>query len=701
MLNNCGFYETNGVANTAHGFSAQNDNQVKFTGTPKQNPTVFSGTFYSKAGLNWAPGSADYTFVCSNAVSATTGQIIVEKGTVKLVTGASFTALSKLDVAAGATFDVEEGSGANFHADALTLGNATAKLKLGTGVTLTMGTATLNGNPLPHGTYTADGADGTRTAGWIEGAGSVVVENGPDSMDAWSGGGADNLATTDANWESGAAPDITAGDLVATFAKGGTAAELPAGTAAAFDGIVLDSANLGGNAFAFTAGSGATAAIGVSAITAIAAPAATTWTMGWPITVAGGAQTWNIGTNNTVKINAPISGDQDLTIAGSGTVELNVTSTHSGALTLDSGTFKVTADNALGAASRTVRYVFDAANLEIPNDVTIDSPIFGTWTTNDRTSNGIKVAGGANVVFNGLVQYYSQGCVNVGAGGTGTFKKGLEVTVNGMAGFLHLPGNGTVIITNTPMTVQQRTTTASGSTATLDLRVTGNRLSVDSRYWCEFPSGTLVTRVANAIADRLSLSLGANGTFDLDGHDQTINGLFAKAAGAKVVSSRPATLTVKRSYDSEAYNQTGYGDTNRVDNTLFVGQVNLKKTGSFPYEMGAASSSTGTLKVVQGELRLSGSWANCTNMVAEGGAFVVKNVNAFGAEPNVEVDVTTGAKLKLDYTGCIDCAAFRLDGTKLYGTLGAPGSGADNQYSWISGTGLMRAMPKGLTVIFR
>ena len=175
---------------------------------------------------------------------------------------------------------MEEGSGANFHADALTLGNATAKLNLGTDVTLTMGTATLNGNPLPHGTYTADGANGTRTAAWIEGVGSVVVENGPDSIDVWSGGGADNLATTDANWESGAAPDITAGDLVATFAKGGTVAELPAGTAAAFEGIVLDSANLGGNAFAFTAGSGASASIGVSALTAIAAPAAATWTDG-------------------------------------------------------------------------------------------------------------------------------------------------------------------------------------------------------------------------------------------------------------------------------------------------------------------------------------------------------------------------------------------------------------------------------------
>ena len=290
VLNNAGFYETNGVNNAAHGFSSPKDKQVKFTGTPKQNPTVFSGTFYSKAGLYWSPGSADYVFVCSNAVSATTGQMIVGKGTVKLVTGASFTALSKLTISAGATFEVEEGAGANFHADNMALANATAKVKVGTGVSLEMSAATLNGNALPRGTYSSDGANDTRRAAWIEGAGTVVVVNGPDNIDTWSGAGADDLTSTDDNWESGSAPDVTAGDLLATFATGGTAAELPAGTAAAFDGLVLDAATLGGNSFAFTAGSGATATIGGSGISVLAAAAATTWTMGWPITVTGGAQ---------------------------------------------------------------------------------------------------------------------------------------------------------------------------------------------------------------------------------------------------------------------------------------------------------------------------------------------------------------------------------------------------------------------------
>ena len=80
------------------------------------------------------------------------------------MTGASFTALSRLNLAAGAVFEVEEGSGANFHADNMTLADATAQLKLATGVSLEIGAATLHGNAMQAGTYSADGANGTRRA---------------------------------------------------------------------------------------------------------------------------------------------------------------------------------------------------------------------------------------------------------------------------------------------------------------------------------------------------------------------------------------------------------------------------------------------------------------------------------------------------------------------------------------------------------
>ena len=254
-----------------------------------------------------------------------------------------------------------------------------------------------------------------------------------EHIDTWCGGGSDNFATTDANWESGEAPDITSNDLLAIFATGGSEALLPAGTAAAFAGIVLDGAKLDGDRFEFTAGSGATATIGECALTVSNAPSATTWTIHWPLTLRDFAQTWTIGANNTVEFDAPIDGEQDLVFAGSGTAKLNASSTRSG-----------------------------------------------------------------------------------------------------------------------------------------------------------------------------------------------------------------------------------------------------------------------LLKVTSGTLWIDASWENCTNLVLAGGTFVVKNGNAFGDEgrapgeaPKVQVEVTSGASLVLHYGGQIDCSAFRVDGVSLRGTIGSPGSGADNEYAWISGPGLM------------
>ena len=159
-----------------------------------------------------------------------------------------------------------------------------------------------------------------------------------ENLDTWCGGGADGLTSTDENWESGSAPDITSNDLLAIFATGGSEALLPAGTAAAFAGIVLDGANLGGNRFEFTAGSGATATIGECALTVSNAPSAITWSIRWPITLKDFPQTWTIGRNNTVEFNERIDGEQDLVFAGSGTAKLNADSTRSGLLKVTSGT---------------------------------------------------------------------------------------------------------------------------------------------------------------------------------------------------------------------------------------------------------------------------------------------------------------------------------------------------------------------------
>ena len=514
-----------------------------------------------------------------------------------------------------------------------------------------------------------------------------------DNFDTWCGGGADNLTSTDENWESGCAPDVTAGDLLAVFAKGGSEALLPAGTAAAFAGIVLDGANLGGNRFTFTAGSGATATIGECALTVSNAPSATTWTIRWPLTLTDGAQTWNVGENNTVEFDAPIGGDQDLVFAGSGTVELNAGNAHSGSLLFDSGTFTITASGALGSSSRAARYYYDRASLAFNGDLTIDPPIDGTYLSSpNATAGGLKITMGSDVTFNGRVHSSTYMWMTVGPGGMATFENGLGVGANAMLGHLSLDGGGTVVVRNVAADMGGKTMVNGGTT--LDVCVAGNQLNAGDAFWTEINDGTLVTRVADALADGSMVYLGSSGVFDLDGHDQSVSAQHG-IAGAKVASSRPATLTILGDQDGNAHDSQ-YGGAGRTNRTAFVGQVNLTKLGSVQQTLAAASTSTGTLKVASGTLSLVGSWENCTNLVVAGGTFAAKNANAFGddlrapgAKPKLEVDVASGASLVLDYDGQIDCSAFRVDGVSLRGTIGAPGSGADNEYAWISGPGLM------------
>ena len=703
-INNGGILETNGVNNTAHGITSPRDYQLALTGTPKYNPMVFSGQFYSKAGLRWSPSSSDCVFVCSNAVSATTGSLIVEKGTVKLVTGASFTALSRLNVAAGAVFQVDAGAGTDFHADALTLGDATAKVVVGENVSLEMGAAVLNGAALSPGTYTADGANGTRTAAWIEGEGQVAVLTGPANSGTWSGGGTDTLATTDDNWAGGTAPDLTAGDLLATFATGGTAAALPAGLAAAFDGIVLNNTS-GGPSFAFTAGSGASATVGASGLSAIAAATATAWSFGWPMTLTE-AQTWTVAAGNTLKIEAPWGGSQALTLDNAGRVEFNAPSTHSGALTLPNGTYRAAADNALGTAARTVEFHHDVAKLYFGGTCTLDSPIHsGKRVATAGPASSLLLEDGADVTFNGLVAVNSNWAMTVPAGSRATFRKGCATYTDGMEGFIYLRGGGTIVVTNASMSAGQCFFVLSNNPVTLDLWSTGN-ISGTVTYWSEIHAGRINAHVANAFNTGVLLYM-TDSTLDLGGYDQNVR-LFQGTATSTVTSERPAQLCVACSVERAGQTSTG-GDSNRVCMASFTGCAGLTKLGSYPFALGAVSSTTGRLEVASGILTMNAAavWPNCTNVVVSGGTFAVKNANAFGApaqgeRPKLELDVAaSGATLDLDYTGRIDCKELRVAGVKRYGTFGATGSGAENEVAWITGTGTVRALPSGTVISLR
>jgi len=702
-LNNSAIIETNGVANTGHGiFDNDRGRQLAFTGTPKVNPMVFSGTFYGGAGLRWSPNAASYVFVCSNAVSATTGKLSVEKGTVKLVTGASFTALSELAVSAGAVFEVEAGSGADFHATGLTLGDATAQLNLGAGVTVAVTSATLKGKALSPGTYAAEAGENVKKAAWITGAGTVTVAEGPAASFTWQGGaaGGNSVYLAD-NWTDGGEPDLSSGTLLATFAEGGAEAAIPADRAASFSGLILDNAT-GGNAFAFMAGDGASATVGVNGITA-ASSAATAWNMQWPLVFAG-AQTLALGANDTLTLAGGFAGADALTVDGAGTLVLSAPATHTGALDFKKGTVRALASGALGAGSRTVTFDFNNTTLSIGGtDTVIPCALNGGNTGSDTSLKGLTVEADSHVTFQKQVYLIADHMFKVEAGATAVLAGNYRSGSTGMNGHMSVRGSGTIVVTNGTIYLPFAIYTPSGDKVDFEFWSTGNRFNANRYYnWSTF-SGRLTTRVANALDSNNWIQLSSNqAVFDLDGHDQSIM-WFHACAGSRVTSATPATLTVTSGISAEYQDTTSAGDSNRVDLAVFEGAVNFKKTGPVKHTFGATSTSTGSVTVTQGILlfNASGKWPNATEMKVEGGVLSLKNAEALGT--GTVWRVNSSARVELFNAGQTNvCERLYVDGhRKVGGLYGATGSGAPREADWITGPGLLKVAEHGLTVMLK
>jgi len=699
-LQNGALFETNGVANTTHGVTSDYDKQIVFTGTPPMNPMVFSGTWYRGAGFKWNPGSASFVFVCSNAVSATTGRVDVAKGVVKLVTGASFTALESLSVSAGAEFRVEADSGSGFFAKTLALGDGTAKVYAAEGVTLTFTSGTLSGAPLKQGTYTADGANGTRTAAWLTGGGSVTVQTGPSDTAAWVGGGAgDTSVYTAANWAEGL-PDFVRGELFATFAASGTSALLPVtNVPPVFAGLALQ------NGFTFEAASGALPAkLGASGVAIADAASATAYTMGWPLELAAG-QTWSVGAKNTLNLNAPLSGAGALTIANGGTVNLGTTTDYAAALTLAGGaakgTYNITGRNALGAGATPVAYASDRVNFTFAA-CTNERPLAGTYQLAD---DGITYTfpAGTTAEFRGKVSADGNMTLSAGASATAVCRGGLQLAGGGGCN-LYLAGTGRIEIRENPinLTGGGNIIINSGNNPVLDLHVSWCRIS--NTFWTEWRGGTVNAYVNNAWQSATRLVLAAPATVDLHGTAQT---LLAFAGSGTVKSDEPAQwrLSLTSNFNVD------YGGNGRTNTTVFAGNVSLFKTGEYPFAVDVASTSTGAVQVAGGDLMFcaNGSWPNCTNVTVSGGSLTLKNANAFGdlsrgerEKPKALWNLSSGTTVNLDYTGRIKCTAVLVDGaTTDGGTHGAVGSGADHEYAFFAGTGLLYVTRKGTAIFVR
>lgn len=694
-----GITETPGTSN--HTISADGDlKNIVFKETPRFNPMVFSGRFVNGAGLTWMPSNANYSFVCSNAVSDTNGRILVEKGTVKLVDGASFSSLSEISVADGAVFEVADDAGAGLHSETLVVGGASARVKLGDGVVLAVNTATFAGRALSPGHYAAEEGAGVKQVAWIEGAGIVTVNEGPAASATWGGGETNTSVEMAGNWVDGTVPDFASGDLLATFANGGTCAHLSG--AATFSGIALAN-DFDGNEFVFEADAGARATInstGVNAAPLLNGPS-TTWTMSWPL-VAGVDQGWVIGTNNTFELNGGISGDATVTVQNAGSFHLNSVSLLTGALDICGGNVRVSVSDAFGPADKTVALHHDNTKYTFAGDIKFDSPIYGSDVIRD-VNPFMAIEPRSHVTFNGNFGWKGNGAINFGTDSVTVFNGGLRFTTDGMDGKLHPRGSGTMIVSNSNISTCQTVEGASGHPVTIVLCSQWNVLNSDS-YWTKIPAGRLVTHVANAVQKNTRLDIsGGNTTFDLCGNDQEVLAIHTSAQ-SKITSDAPATLKVSATQNGNTSMHGDMGGENRVNRATFSGYVSFLKAGTYPHAFGAVSTTTGSVEVVAGTVKFTSAaaWPNATEVRVNGGTLHLQNAVPFGKETVWKVTTGTAPVMSLDFDGITRCAKLVLNGNRLQGGLyGSIGSGAKHEVDWITGTGLLHVISDGTTIIFR
>ena len=707
-LKDAAIIETNGVANTAHGINCFWNRQIIFTGTPKVNPMVFSGTFYGGAGLQWNPSSAASVFVCSNAVSATTGRVDVVTGAVRLVTGASFTALESLSVGSGATFAVEDGSGANFRAGTLTLANDSV-LAVSNGVTLTFHDGSLGGLALPSGRFTATGAPGTQAASWIVGDGEVVVETGVSGQAVWTGGGDDASVFTTANWL--ATPDLDSGESLGVFANGGTTAAIPSGRTVKFSGLYLK----GG--FAFTAGDGAVAEIGVNGLSSadLETSAAATYEMGWPLKPTA-AQTWTVGANNALNLTAPLSGDGAVTVNGAGAVSLSVSSPDfTGALDFAAGEVRVTGDNALGTGSTPVRYRCDLAKMSFGSG-SESRPISGYYVAANTDANTVAFDADSEITFKGLFQNNGHVTFAAGDGAKLHFDGGLATTTGGGDDPLTLKGRALFDCMKGRLMVGGSLTIPAGQKdVTVELGQPANGIA--AVFWAKVHAGRInchvtgaITNIAaNARTQRLLLDT-RDSVLDLGGCDQFLTSLGgpeeagAGKLGGIITSDGPAILHLV----SDNAEPTYFGGLERVVKIQFAGNAGISKeegTGSTasncPLILGDENTSTGLVRVVKGRLTFTetGTWKNASSVEVLGGQLQLQNADVFGT--NTVVSISSGSETALDYAGTMEVAELRIDGRRRGGTWGAVGSGAQHETALITGTGFLHSDERGVMLLIR
>lgn len=625
------------------------------------------------------------TLTFSNATSTTTGDIVLNEGTLAVAESGGFGGSSRIRINGGT---LELRNGAALPDGAALAVAAGAKVKIASGVTETVGRLYLGGDIQASGYWgsSTSGAEHVNDA-FFSGDGKLSVAAGPvgAATARWDGGGADLNMSTAANWAGDALPSAD-GYATATFADGGLTAVVD--TAVSFNRMVFNATS----DFTVAAGAGVVTNGLCGLLATVPSATSRTYTFASDL-VFGEEQFWSITNNGagvaTLNITGAIADGglaRGLTLSGNGFLSLAGNNTYGGKTTIKTNACVVVKHaNALGsAAGNTVIENGGYIRIDGPTGggLTIGEPITMTgdealnWAGTIRSNTGSNILSG-KITSNGARL----------ASGSGAW---LEVKggVDGSYLVCSSSGNRGIRFTEKPITTSALT--SHSFDGGIIFGVAGNTFTTFTA--CGY---FLRTDVPNAWPETLSLTQGDGShgysILNLNGNDQTVGSWRTSRDSADpriLYSVAPATFTVNQSSDT-LFNGAITGAVKIVK----LGSGNLTLTNAFITASGGFTVSNGTLTVAnKGTLG-----PNSTNIVVGGtGTLLLSNAVAIADSARVTLPAAGVSTAKINLaSGAEEKVGWLYYGNKWQraGTYGAAGSGAgiiDNTH--FSGNGTLKVL---------
>jgi autotransporter-associated beta strand protein len=291
----------------------------------------------------------------------------------------------------------------------------------------------------------------------------------------------------------------------------------------------------------------------------------------------------------TMSVHAPISGGGILRKEDSGTLLLTGDNSYSGGTKVTNGIVQVKSDTGLGSGGVTL----GAVN----NTLTARLELDGATIANDITLNSAGLTG-------------FQGALSAIGGVTSTVNGSVTISsAVGNGGHLGAIGAGSVLRVNGPLVIPNATI-PNVRVGTVELAGGGSYPRLDQG------EGLLRLGADNGIAPgaQLRLAVSNTGTFDLNGHDQSLSQLNRAAAAAATVTNSAAGASVLTIDGTTDHSFSG-----TLTEGVGSGGLGLVKKGSSTFTLAAASSYTGTTSVEGGRLVINAATGTTPVTVAAGG----------------------------------------------------------------------------------